>query len=41
MAGFVSAEGDAESELGAYNDGYPALARWMAQDPDNETLTFR
>jgi hypothetical protein len=41
MAGFVSIQEDAESGLGAYNDGYPALARWMAQDPDNETLIFR
>ncbi|KAI8939335.1 hypothetical protein NX059_003126 [Plenodomus lindquistii] len=31
----------ADIELGVYHDGYPALAHWMAQDPDNETLIFR
>lgn len=28
-------------ELGALRDGYPALAAWIARDPDNETLVFR
>ena len=28
-------------EKGLYDDGYPALGRFMAQDPDNETLIFR
>jgi hypothetical protein len=23
-------------ELGAIRDGYPALANWIARDPDNE-----
>lgn len=32
---------DVDVEIGMYNDGYPALAHWMAQDPDNETLMFR
>lgn len=34
-------DSDADVELGVYNDGYPALAHWMAQDPDSETLIFR
>ena len=28
-------------ESGALRDGYPALATWIAQDPDNESLVFR
>ena len=28
-------------ELGQLRDGYPALAKWIARDPDNETLIFR
>lgn len=28
-------------ELGKVCDGYPALARWIAQDPDNEPFVFR
>jgi hypothetical protein len=28
-------------ELGQLRDGYPALASWIAQDPDNETFIFR
>lgn len=32
---------DIHVESGSYNDGYPALAQWIAQDPDNETLIFR
>jgi hypothetical protein len=30
-----------EVELGHLRDGYPALASWIARDPDNETLIFR
>jgi hypothetical protein len=32
---------DIDVESGNCNDGYPALAQWIAQDPDNETLIFR
>jgi hypothetical protein len=32
---------NADIERDAYHDGYPALAEWMAHDPDNETLIFR
>jgi hypothetical protein len=28
-------------ELGQLRDGYPALASWIARDPDHETLIFR
>lgn len=28
-------------ELGAIRDGYPALAAWIARDPDNEAFVFR
>lgn len=28
-------------ELGRLRDGYPALADWIARDPDNETFVFR
>jgi hypothetical protein len=28
-------------KLGRVRDGYPALARWIAQDPDNEPFVFR
>ena len=28
-------------ELGRLRDGYPALARWIAQDPDDDPLVFR
>ncbi|KAF2006681.1 hypothetical protein P154DRAFT_570067 [Amniculicola lignicola CBS 123094] len=28
-------------ELGRLRDGYPALAAWIARDPDNESLVFR
>jgi hypothetical protein len=28
-------------ELGHLRDGYPALARWIARDPDHETYIFR
>ncbi|KAF2820692.1 hypothetical protein CC86DRAFT_304555 [Ophiobolus disseminans] len=28
-------------ELGSLRDGYPALAGWIARDPDNETYVFR
>jgi hypothetical protein len=28
-------------ERGVTLEGYPALATWMAQDPDHETLVFR
>jgi len=28
-------------ELGKLRDGYPALAAWIARDPDNETFVFR
>ncbi|KAH7080210.1 hypothetical protein BKA63DRAFT_238185 [Paraphoma chrysanthemicola] len=31
----------ADVELGRNRDGYPALANWIARDPDNETLIFR
>lgn len=31
----------ADIELGKVRDGYPALARWIAQDPDNEPFVFR
>ncbi|KAF1849761.1 uncharacterized protein K460DRAFT_399873 [Cucurbitaria berberidis CBS 394.84] len=30
-----------EIELGVLRDGYPALADWIARDPDNETFVFR
>jgi len=30
-----------DTELGKVRDGYPALAAWIAQDPDGETLVFR
>jgi hypothetical protein len=32
---------EVDVELGQLRDGYPALAKWIAQDPDNETLIFR
>jgi hypothetical protein len=32
---------DDDIELGAIRDGYPALAAWIARDPDNETFVFR
>jgi TolA-binding protein len=32
---------EAEIELGVLRDGYPALADWIARDPDNETFVFR
>jgi hypothetical protein len=41
MSGSMSRVEDVETNLDTYNDGYPAFARWMAQDPDNETLIFR
>jgi hypothetical protein len=28
-------------ELGRVRDGYPALAKWIAQDPDDDPLVFR
>lgn len=28
-------------ELGVVRDGYPALASWIARDPDNESFIFR
>lgn len=28
-------------ELGTLRDGYPALAAWIARDPDNEAFVFR
>lgn len=28
-------------ELGRSRDGYPALASWIARDPDSETFIFR
>jgi hypothetical protein len=28
-------------ELGKLRDGYPALASWIAQDPDDDPLVFR
>ena len=28
-------------ELGHIRDGYPALAAWIARDPDSETYVFR
>jgi hypothetical protein len=28
-------------ELGRLRDGYPALAGWIARDPDSETFIFR
>jgi hypothetical protein len=28
-------------ELGQVRDGYPALASWIARDPDHETFIFR
>ncbi|KAF2689348.1 hypothetical protein K458DRAFT_439699 [Lentithecium fluviatile CBS 122367] len=28
-------------ELGTLRDGYPALAKWIAQDPDDDPLVFR
>lgn len=28
-------------ELGHTRDGYPALAAWIARDPDNESFVFR
>lgn len=30
-----------EIELGLRQYGYPALARWMAKDPDSETFIYR
>lgn len=30
-----------DPELGIPRDSYPALADWIAADPDNETLVFR
>jgi hypothetical protein len=41
MSGSIQRVEHVETELDTYDDGYPALARWMAQDPDNETLIFR
>jgi len=29
------------TELGFRRDGYPALAEWVARDPDHETFIFR
>lgn len=31
----------ADLELDRVRDGYPALARWIAQDPDDDPLLFR
>lgn len=28
-------------ELGKIRDGYPALASWVARDPDSESFVFR
>jgi hypothetical protein len=28
-------------ELGRVRDGYPALAKWIARDPDDDPLLFR
>jgi hypothetical protein len=28
-------------EMGIRRDGYPALAEWVARDPDHETFIFR
>jgi uncharacterized protein DUF6594 len=28
-------------EIGHVRDGYPALAAWIARDPDNEAFVFR
>jgi 16S rRNA U1498 N3-methylase RsmE len=30
-----------DPELARPRDGYPALAYWIARDPDNETFIFR
>jgi len=30
-----------DTELGRVRDGYPALAKWIAQDPDDDPLVFR
>lgn len=37
----VTTDKDIDVESGIHDDGYPALAHWIAQDPDNETLIFR
>jgi hypothetical protein len=29
------------TEMGFRRDGYPALAEWVARDPDHETFIFR
>jgi hypothetical protein len=29
------------AELGRIRDGYPALANWIARDPDGDTYVFR
>jgi hypothetical protein len=36
MTGSIPRIKDIETDLDTYDDGYPGLARWMAQDPDNE-----
>ncbi len=33
--------GPPDVELGIPRDGYPALAAWIARDPDNESYIFR
>lgn len=40
MATAINVTGS-DSELGHVRDGYPALATWVAGDPDGETLVFR
>lgn len=32
---------DTEPQLAHIRDGYPALAAWIAQDPDSEAFVFR
>lgn len=41
MSQSISTKPNVDIERDAYHDGYPALARFMAQDPDNETFIFR
>ena len=37
----MSAEPTTPPSLTELHDGYPSLAKWIAEDPDNETFIFR
>jgi hypothetical protein len=37
----TSSPDSTDVKLGRLRDGYPALAGWIARDPDSETFIFR